>query len=259
LRGPRKILDFGDMDSQKWLAYGGFKPWPLSWGYWIEGTKLMAAEKRLARRFDLCTATTRAERATLKSYGTGVPADWFPNGVDADTISFVGRMDYYPNIECMLDFCEHTLPLLRRQEPSIRLMIVGADPVAKIRRLEEIDGVTVTGSVAEVQPYVRRSAMTVAPLNIARGTQNKILESLAMGVPCVCSDMAAGGVDCVPGEHILTASSPEQYAIEILRLLNEPEERRRFAEAGRLRMESNHTWSGSMRKLDGIIAGCVGK
>ncbi|MEO8038529.1 MAG: glycosyltransferase, partial [Betaproteobacteria bacterium] len=116
VRGIPKILDFGDMDSQKWFEYAQAKPFPLSLGYRLEGWKMERAEKLLARKFDLCTATTRAEWETLESYGTGVPTDWFPNGVDheyfkptgepydPDTISFIGRMDYYPNQECMFDF-----------------------------------------------------------------------------------------------------------------------------------------------------------
>ena len=79
-----KILDFGDMDSQKWLEYARSKPFPLSAGYWLEGRKLVAEERRLARQFDLCTATTRAEWETLDGYGTGTPTDWFPNGVDSE-------------------------------------------------------------------------------------------------------------------------------------------------------------------------------
>ena len=79
-----KILDFGDMDSQKWLEYAHYKPFPLSWGYRLEGAKMMMAEKRLARRFDLCTATTRAEWQTLEGYDTGAATDWFPNGVDSE-------------------------------------------------------------------------------------------------------------------------------------------------------------------------------
>jgi hypothetical protein len=82
-RGVPKILDFGDMDSQKWLEYARYKPFPLSAGYWLEGVKMERAERALARQFDLCTATTRAEWETLEGYGTGVATDWFPNGVDS--------------------------------------------------------------------------------------------------------------------------------------------------------------------------------
>jgi sugar transferase (PEP-CTERM/EpsH1 system associated) len=270
VKGVRKILDFGDMDSQKWLAYAKVHRFPLSLGYWIEGTKLQRAEEEMARRFDACTCTTRAETETLVGYGTGVPADWFPNGVDLeyfrpsaeaydpDTICFVGRMDYYPNSQCMVDFCARTLPLLRTRRPGIKLLIVGADPSRSVRRLASIPGVTVTGQVKDVRPYVRQAALTVAPLDIARGTQNKILESLAMGVPVVCSHVAAGGVDCVVGEHLLAASTPEETADAVLRLLEDPAERRRFSEAARARMLSHHTWEGAMRRFGTIVDRAMG-
>lgn len=263
--GCAKILDFGDMDSQKWISYGPMKPFPLSLGYYYEGFKMELAELALSQRFDTCTATTRAELATLQGLNPGVHSDWFPNGVDAkkfsptdepydpNTIVFIGRMDYYPNQECMFDFTKNTWPLLLKRRPELKLVIVGADPSKEVLALGKLPGITVTGSVPEVQPYVRKAVCTIAPLNIARGTQNKILEALAMGVPTVSSVLAAGGVDAVPGEHILTASSPHEYAEAILRLVESPEERKRFSEAGRARMLSHHSWSSSMKRLDGII------
>jgi sugar transferase (PEP-CTERM/EpsH1 system associated) len=267
--GAPKILDYGDMDSQKWLEYARYKPFPLSIGYWLEARKLERDEKRLARRFDLCTATTRAEWETLERFAPGTATDWFPNGVDGeyfapssepyepDTISFVGRMDYYPNQEAMFDFCARTLPALRARRPRLKLVIVGADPSPAVRRLGERPGVTVTGSVPDVRPYLARSALVVAPLNIARGTQNKILEAMAAGVPVVASIVAAGGVDALEWEHLLVASSPGDYAQAILYILENPGERRRLAAAGRARMLSHHAWSSSMRRLDGIIERCV--
>lgn len=260
-----KILDFGDMDSQKWLEYAHYKPFPLSLGYWLEGRKMMAAEKGLAGKFDLCTATTRAEWETLSGYGAAKATDWFPNGVDAgffrpdgegydaDTLSFIGRMDYYPNQECMFDFCRNTLPLIQARRPAAKLIIVGADPSAAVRKLGQLRGVTVTGSVPDVRPYVRRSAAMVAPLNIARGTQNKILEAMAMGVPVVTSPAGAGGVDAEDGHHFLVADSPSAYAEACLRLMQDAGERERYAKSGRERMLSNHDWQASMYRLDAIV------
>ncbi|MGH8695817.1 MAG: TIGR03087 family PEP-CTERM/XrtA system glycosyltransferase [Burkholderiales bacterium] len=267
--GAPKILDFGDMDSQKWLEYARYQPFPLSAGYRLEGRKLEREEKRLARRFDLCTATTRAEWETLEGYETGVATDWFPNGVDAsyfapsaepydpDTICFVGRMDYYPNQECMFDFCARTLPALRVRRPNLKLLVVGADPSPAVRKLAELPGVTITGSVPDVRPYLQRSALMVAPLNIARGTQNKILEAMASGVPVVTSPVAAGGVDALEWEHFLVASAPGEYAQAVLHVLEDPAERRRLAAAGRARMLSHHAWGSSMRRLDVIIERCL--
>ena len=271
VQGIPKILDFGDMDSQKWLEYAQHKSFPRSLGYWWEGTRLRAEEKRLARRFDFCTAITGAERQTMIDYGITTPTDWFPNGVDnsffapiadvahdPDTVVFIGRMDYFPNQQCMADFCVDVLPRLQARRPSIKLQIVGADPSPEMRKLGELPGVTVTGTVPDVRPYVTRAALTVAPLRIARGTQNKILEAMAMGIPVVCSSVAAGGVDAVPGEHIVTADSPDDMCNAILRILDDPTERARLAQAGRARVLSNHAWPSSMKRLDTIIERCVG-
>ncbi len=270
VRDVPKILDFGDMDSQKWLEYANYKPFPLSLGYRLEGHKMRSAERRLARHFDLCTATTRAEWETLESYATGAATDWFQNGVDADffcatdqahdteTISFIGRMDYYPNQECMARFCAETWPLLKARRPALKLLIVGADPTPAMRKLGELPGVTVTGSVLDVRPYIRSSALMVAPLNIARGTQNKILEAMAMGVPVVTSAVAAGGVDAQAVTHFLVADTPAEYCEAILQVLENPAERQRLAAAGRQRMLSHHAWAHSMLRLDQIIARCIG-
>jgi polysaccharide biosynthesis protein PslH len=264
-----KILDFGDMDSQKWLDYGRLRPFPLNLGYRLEGIKLVAEEKRLARAFDVCTATTRAEWNTLEGYATGAVTDWFPNGVDSDyfaptgesydpdTISFIGRMDYYPNQEGMARFCSQTWPLLKARRPALKLLIVGADPSPEMRRLGELPGVTVTGSVPDVRPFILGSALMVAPLNIARGTQNKILEAMAMGVPVVTSSIAAGGVDAQAPEHFLVADTPAETCDAILRILEQPGERQRLALAGRERMLSHHAWPHSMQRLDRIIERCV--
>ena len=265
VRGVPKILDFGDMDSQKWLEYARYKPFPLSAGYRLEGIKLEREEKRLAGLFDLCTATTRAEWQTLENYRIGVRSDWFPNGVDSDyfspgsdeyqanTVCFVGRMDYYPNQECMFDFCANVWSRIRARRGEAQLLIVGADPTPAVMKLGELAGVTVTGSVPDVRPYLRRAAAMVAPLNIARGTQNKILEAMAMGVPVVTTPAAAGGVDAMPGEHFIVARTHDEQASAVLRLLGDRSERSRFAQAGRARMLSHHAWPSSMRRLDAII------
>jgi sugar transferase (PEP-CTERM/EpsH1 system associated) len=267
VRGPRKILDFGDMDSQKWLAYAKARRRPLALGYGLEGAKLQRLERRLAAQFDLCTCTTQAELATLRSYGVSIATGWFPNGVDCerfqpsddsyqpDSLVFVGRMDYFPNQQSMLDFCRTTLPLVQARRPGTTLAIVGADPSRAIKALGKLPGVTVTGSVPDVRPYVQRAAVAVAPLKIARGTQNKILETMAMGVPTVASMIAAGGVDAEPGRHFLTAATPREFADAIVRLFEDPGERRKFAEAGRARMLSHHRWERSLEMLDQLING----
>lgn len=268
--GVPKLLDFGDMDSQKWRDYVRFRSWPAAAGYWLEAAKLERREAIQARRFDLCTCTTRAELDSLERLGAARRTGWFPNGVDFDyfapatdgydpsLVSFVGRMDYFPNQQAVLDFCREVWPALHAARPDLCFQIVGAEPPARIRRLGAVPGVSVTGSVEDVRPYVRRSALTLAPLKIARGTQNKIIESLAMGVPVVASPQAAGGVDAVPGEHLITARTPTEWRDEILGLISEPARRRQLSEAGRSRVRQQHDWPNSMLRLDALIKSCLG-
>ncbi|MGA7824376.1 MAG: glycosyltransferase, partial [Steroidobacteraceae bacterium] len=114
--------------------------------------------------------------------------------------------------------------------------------------------VTVTGTVPDVRPYVREAALSVVPLRIARGTQNKVLESMAMGVPVVCSFQVSRGVDAIAGEHLLCASTSDEYVKAIEKVLDSPALRSDLARAGRERMLSHHSWSSSMAKLDELIA-----
>jgi sugar transferase (PEP-CTERM/EpsH1 system associated) len=263
-----KLLDFGDMDSQKWLAYAEHRRVPLSFGYRLESRKLQRAELELLRRFDFCTCSTPDELATLRSFESATPSGSLRNGVDLDyfaptvepydanTICFLGRMDYFPNQECMVRFCTETLPPLRRRRPNLRLLIVGADPPSAVRRLMRWPGVVVTGSVPDVRPYARQAALSIAPLRIARGTQNKVLESLAMGIPVVCSPLVARGVDAIPGEHLLTVRDVRESVDAIARLLEHPAERRRLSVAGRARMQSHHGWDHTLRHLDRVLDQC---
>lgn len=265
-QAPLKIIDFGDMDSQKWREYSQHRPFPFSAGYWLEAVKLERTERRLASRFDLATCTTRAEMESLRALGANGPTAWFPNGVDAtffhpsdtpyepDLVTFVGRMDYYPNQQAVTRFCDEVLPELQARRPGTRFEIVGADPSPAIRELGRRPGVTVTGSVPDVRPYVTRAALTVAPLEIARGTQNKILESMAMGVPVVCSRAASGGVDAVAGQHLLAYDTREQQVEAVLQVLGDPGLRERLARAGLERVLSHHSWASSMQRLDALIA-----
>ena len=176
---------------------------------------------------------------------------------DPDKIVFLGRMDYFPNQQGVKWFISNVWPLLRTQFPSLQFQVVGADPPPHIRELARLGGVTVTGSVVDVRPYVQNAALTVAPLAIARGTQNKILESLAAGTPVVCSRRAAGGVDVVAGEHLLVADSPQEWCAAIGSVLSDSRRRADLAAAGRGRVLSQHAWAASMKRLDGFIANLI--
>jgi sugar transferase (PEP-CTERM/EpsH1 system associated) len=272
IEGALKVIDFVDMDSQKWLVYAKAHRFPLSLGYRLEGIKLQRAEAAIARDFDLCLCVTPGELATLRSFGvrfaTGVrPATgWFPNGVDLDyfaparepydpnALCFVGRMDYFPNQQAVIDFCDDVLPKIRRARPQASFTIIGAEPPRRVRELARRPGVIVTGTVPDVRSFVRRSAVSVAPLKIARGVQNKILEAMAMGVPVVASPQTAQGVAAVPGQHLMVAADADAMAVAVIRLLSDEEERARLARAGREHVVQTYSWNEAMRQMDALLA-----
>lgn len=267
--GLPRILDFGDMDSEKWMLYAKNRSFPLSLGYWLEATKLRRAEMRLAAEFDLCSCTTLAELDSLQEFGTARETGWFPNGVDTeffvpttepydpDLICFSGRYDYFPNQRAVIYFSCEILPLIQEKRPDTRFAIVGAEPPGFIRRLGSLPGVSVTGTVPDVRTYVRKAAISVAPLDIARGTQNKILEAMAMGVPVVASEQASRGVDAIAGEHLLVAEGPTEFSNTVLQLLESPQLRTEFAERARARVLSNHSWVESMKRVDTLVERCM--
>ena len=267
--GSPKILDFADMDSQKWLDYGRQRRFPLAQGYGLEGIKLEREERRLASRFDVCTVVTPAELETLDAFHASCRTDWFPNGVDGDyfqptpgsrdrdLVVFVGKMDYFPNEQGVVDFCRTTWPSIRAARRNARFAIVGSNPTRAVGALAALDGVTVTGAVDDVRPWLARATVAVAPLKLARGTQNKVLEAMASGTPVVASTLAARGVDAKANEHLLVADGPAPFADAVVRLMNDDGLRARLAAAARARMLSHHSWSHAMERRDTIVAGRV--
>jgi len=265
-RGCFRILDFGDLDSAKWAEYARSRGLPASLSYGLESKKLRSYERGVARQFHRCTVTTQGEMEEFQKLGVSVPCRVIPNGVDASffrcdrvgagrrrTIIFLGRMDYYPNIDGAWYFAKTILPLVRERAPDVEFHIVGSNPSRKIRDLAKIPGVVVTGHVRDVRPHVKEAAVSVAPLRIARGTQNKILESMAMGVPVVASPQAAKGIQAVPGKHVLVADEPAAFAGHVIDVLESSRLQEQLSAMGRALVKRMHEWSASMRILDEVL------
>jgi len=263
---PIRILDFGDLDSEKWLEYSLRKPFPFSLGFKIEAQKLRNYEKMIANQFTHCAVTTGGELDSYEKMNVPIPCTVISNGVDlnyfhneskptqiSNNIVFVGRMDYYPNIDGVEYFVDDIFPIIRQQFPKVAFQIVGSNPGRRVRRLASIPGVTVTGHVPDVRPYLCNAGVAVAPLRIARGVQNKILEALAMNIPSVTTPQVARGVEGIDGEHLLVGEGPEMFAKQVVRLFEDHALRGRIVKAGRQMLEDTYTWSHSMKILDKLI------
>ncbi len=267
-----RVMDFTDIDSAKWFEYAQWKRYPLSWGYALEGAKLRRFEKRIAVNFDHCAVITPGELDDYRRFNVNTPCSILPNGVDSEffkkstrvplqeespVITFVGRMDYFPNIDGVLFFVREVFPLVQSSRPDAKLIIVGSDPVRSIRDLARRPNIFVTGHVPDVRPYLEDSMLSIAPLRIARGTQNKILEAMAMGVPVVATSRAARGVFSELSQHLLVADEPEAFADQVLALLNDNARRADLGRAGERALASLQGWAMSEKVLDEITRGAA--
>src|SRR5262249_8930146 len=192
-RDPFRVLDFCDMDSTKWAEYSKWKTFPFSFGYGLESRKLRRYERKAAHDFQVCAVTTQREKEEFDRLGISKPCVVLQNGVDTDyfcrnenpaasapIVVFVGRMNYFPNIDGIFYFVNNILPLVRDRIPDVQFRIIGSNPPRKVQDLGKTPGITVTGHVSDVRSYLIDAMVSVAPLRIARGTQNKILESMSM-------------------------------------------------------------------------------
>jgi len=266
LSGGFRIMDFGDLDSAKWSDYAAHRRFPLSTGYAIEAGKLSAFEKRVAAAATHCTFTTRGEMDAFHSFGLSKPVTVIPNGVDTSyfhrqtqppagskVLAFLGRMDYFPNIDGICWFAREIFVPIRSLIPDAQLRIIGSNPARAVQDLATLPGVTVTGYVPDVRPHLADAAIAIAPLRLARGTQNKILECMGMGLPVVTTPQAARGIQATPGQHLLVADTPERQIQSIVELLGDPARQARLGEAGRLQAEFAHQWPSSMQILDEVL------
>jgi len=267
--GCRKVMDFGDADSEKWLEYAETAPLPVSWAFRAEGSRVRAAERRLGEQFDAGSVNTASERDVLVAYVRS-PLTVIPNGVDLEyfqpsrpsgpgyipgRIIFTGNMSYRPNVDAVQHFAAEVLPRIRREMPDVQFCIVGMDPSTAVRRLADGNRVVVTGRVDDVRPYFDSAAVAVAPLRVARGLQNKVLEAMAMRVPVVASPAAFAGISAVAGRDLLVAAQPEEFSRAVVTLLRDPAARERCAAAGLTCVRTNHNWSQLLERLEDLVAG----
>jgi sugar transferase (PEP-CTERM/EpsH1 system associated) len=264
--GLPRIMHFGDLDSLKWRQYAERSSMPLSWIYAIEHGRLLAYERRVAQIFSHALVHTEIEKHDFERLIPGVPVTVVGNGVDLEhfrsagerkqpaSMVFTGVMDYRPNVDAVVWFCDEILPIVQTEIRGATLTICGSRPSPAVRRLANQRGVTVTGWVPDARPYLDRAELFVAPLRMARGVQNKLLEALAMGLPCVASKAAWSGTVVAEGEGILAADDPREFALHIIDLLRDGDRRSEMARRARVAAEANYHWGAQLRRLDQVIA-----
>ena len=272
-RAGLRVLDMQDIDSEKWSAYATESGWPMRLVWAREGRTLLAYERRAAAACDRTLLVTEAEARRFMTLAPESAAriDWLEMGVDLETfrpglalpdpyaalpgpnLVFTGNMDYRPNADAVIWFAHDVLPLLQARHAGLCLHVVGANPGPAVQRLAGRPGVHVTGRVADVRPYLAHAALAVAPLRIARGVQNKVLEAMAMGRPVVASPQAFEGIDARPGRDLLVADGVAATVQAVLEVLQGRHPG--LPEAARAAVQTRYAWPAQLRRLDRVLAG----
>ncbi len=265
--GVKRIIDFVDIDSDKWAQYARACAWPKKAVYAREARRLLAYERAIAAGFDYSFFVSEKEASLFRElsglgqdrvgfFDNGVDTSYFcpqadrasPYGSDEQAIVFTGAMDYWANVDAVSWFVEQVMPMLRRSCPGLVFYIVGARPAEQVRRLTCRD-VVVTGRVADVRPYLQHARAVVAPLRIARGVQNKVLEAMAMARPVLASAQALEGIRARPGEEILRADTPQAYVTHLCELLASSTRAQALGHRARERVVHDYAWQPCLRAL----------
>lgn len=262
--GRPRIVDLCDADSEKWSAYAAAQGSLMRAVYEREGRRLAEAETRVVNEASAAFAISPEEAAVLaRRDGVRNPVLHFGNGVDAERfdplaiapiddgadVVFVGAMDYAPNADAMRWFIEKIWPNVRAIHPNARFAAIGPRPPADVTAFDGAAGVRVTGRVDDVRAHLCAAKVSVAPMKIARGVQNKILEAMAMGLPVVTTSPGLEGVAASVGREIVVADDEATIADEIARLLSDPARRATIGAAARARIIADYSWDAQLRPL----------
>jgi sugar transferase (PEP-CTERM/EpsH1 system associated) len=261
-----RIIQFADLDSQKWRLYAEVTRPPKSWVYRTEANRMLSYERHLAATFTRSLVCSPRERDDFRKLIPEASIECLPNGVDLtmyqpvpainklpNSLIFTGVMNYRPNVDGMVWFCRQILPHIRLEVPNVTLTICGSSPDKSVQALAHEPGVTVTGAVPDVRPYMAKSAVAVVPLRIARGIQNKLLEAMAMGLPSVATKAVLDGIDAEAGRDLLVADEPAEFAAAVVRLLRDRRLRDEIGNAARAVVETNYRWERTLNRLNRLI------
>jgi len=236
----------------------------------IQWRKLSRYEAALCRLADRVVAVSEADAEALRALVPGLRVDIVPNGVDTEfynvqipmtksqlaiglwSLVFTGKMDFRPNVDAVIWFCEEVLPLVRREVPGVRFYIVGRSPHRRVLRLAKDPAVTVTGYVDDVRPYIAAASVYVVPLRVGGGTRLKVLEALACGKAIVSTSLGCEGLGLTPGRELVVADTPQEFARQVVELLRNPERREELGQAARRFAEERYDWRLIVPKLERV-------
>ena len=264
----RFVMDFGDVDSAKFAQYAAEGAGPMRWVNRREGEKLLAFERATAARADLSLFVSEAEAALFRSLtglanvralSNGIDVDHFDPAADFERLGaaergegplllFTGQMDYAPNVQAVTWFAREMLPLI----PRAHFAIAGRNPAPAVRALAG-DRVIVTGAVADMRAWLAAADVVVAPLKLARGIQNKVLEAMAMSRPVVASPAAFEGIEALPGRDLLVAGDEAGFADAVRGLIAAPARAAAIGAAARRRMEQHYRWEARLAPLAAMV------
>ena len=266
----QKIIDIVDIDSDKWQQYSTMKTWPMSWVYRREARTLFKYEKRAANYFDATLFVSSVEADMFKRkvstfhekigyYNNGVDSKYFapstschnPYSSAAKSLVFTGAMDYWPNIDAVKWFVKEVFLGLKTNDPTLNFYIVGSNPSDEVLRLEETDGVIVTGRVEDIRPYIQYATAVVAPMRIARGIQNKVLEAMAMEKVVIVSTMGLEGINAQNGSEVIIADTSDEYIKAVNNVISGS-----FVQMGiaaRVRVEHDFNWAESLPMIMDLL------
>ena len=267
------LMDFVDVDSAKFATYAAQdKRQPLHWVHAREADRLGAYEAEVAGRVDASLFVSSAEAALfrgrsgldehrVRAVENGIDTDTFDPSLPHDPVGqgegplavFTGQMDYRPNIDAVRWFATDILPLIRQRHPAARFAIVGRAPTDEVCALADLPGVAVTGEVADVRPWLAAADAVVAPLLLARGIQNKLLEAMAMARPVVASAAAAEGIDATPGDHLLVADGADAMSAAVCSLFDDCDRARAMGQAARKQMIARYGWDARLAPLGQLL------
>lgn len=265
---PMLLMDFMDLDSDKWQQYANTSNWPMTWVYQREAKILAEYEQKIVQHFTACFFIADAEVSLFQTkskhsqnvytLGNGMdtktffPAKTPPNN-EYPVFLFTGVMDYKPNVDAVIWFVQNIWSSLLSKYPKAKFIIAGMTPSPAVKELQNISGIEVTGYVDDILPYYHQSDYFVAPFRLARGVQNKVLQAFACGLPVISTPMGAEGIDCSEKKDILLANNKEEFLAAIALLEQDYELKNSIKENALILINEKYSWEGKLQILENIL------